>query len=57
MSDRAAEIRELSDQSLSGSREGWQSMEQLSANIEEVQRAIEAIRQAVAAFNRPRHHR
>ena len=50
VSDRATEIRELSDQSLSGSREGWQSMEQLSANIEEVQRAIEAIRQTTEAF-------
>lgn len=52
VADRAGEVRNLSDESLAGSREGWRNMEQLRANIEEIQGAVEDIRNTTEAFMR-----
>jgi methyl-accepting chemotaxis protein len=52
VADRAGEVRNLSDESLAGSREGWRNMEQLIANIEEIQSAVDDIRNTTEAFMR-----
>jgi methyl-accepting chemotaxis protein len=49
---RAGEVRNLSDESLTVSRQGWRNMEQLSRNIKEIQGAVEDIRNTTEAFMR-----
>ena len=52
VSDRASEVRALSDESLHSSRDGWRNMGQLNANIQEIQNAVEEIRSTTEAFMR-----
>ena len=52
VADRADEVRQLSDESLAVSRDGWRNMGLLSTNIEEIQGAVEDIRKTTEAFMR-----
>ena len=52
VAERTSEVRDLSEDSLRGSREGWRNMELLSANIQETQLAVEDIRATTEAFMR-----
>jgi len=50
VADRADEVRDLSDESLQCTREGWKNMQHLTANIQEVQNAVDDIKVTTKAF-------
>ena len=52
VAERADEVKQLSAQSLSSSREGWAHMQSLSGNVTEIGQAVEDIRVTTEAFMR-----
>ncbi|MCM2338783.1 MAG: methyl-accepting chemotaxis protein, partial [Lysobacter sp.] len=52
VADRAGEVKQLSTESLASSRKGWDHMQHLAGNAEEIRQAVEDIRQTTAAFMR-----
>lgn len=52
VADRAGEVKQLSAESLASSRQGWDHMQHLAANVGEIRQAVEDIRQTTEAFMR-----
>ncbi|MBS1139205.1 MAG: histidine kinase [Proteobacteria bacterium] len=52
VAERAGEVKQLSAESLSCSREGWGHMQHLAGNVAEIQQAVEDIRETTEAFMR-----
>lgn len=52
VAERASDVKQLSAESLSSSREGWEHMQHLSGSIDEIRQAVENIRTTTEAFMR-----